>query len=247
MTNTPTLDVARALAPLVSDLGGRFMLDGDSFTAGAELGYTPGYAYYLAGRFGVLGRCPADMVAAAAVFWSPELVEREWLVALATADPQTTAEHYFDVCARYARKHYSASDGFDRLVALGERVVDEASSAGQPIFAGLRALPRADDSVGRGGQVLTLMREYHFGLHAQCVLAAGLDPQLSVLATGGAGNAAMFGWAEPYPAITDDMAALRHQVEEQTHARSADSLGVLDAGELIELQALVAAVAAAAT
>ncbi len=232
------LEGARAIAGPIGQLGGKFMMDPQTFVRGAEMGFPPGFAYYAGGRFGVLGRVHADVVQASAAFISPAVVAPHWEEALRTADPVATSEHYAGVCADFGRAHLADGDHLDRFVELAEAVVDGASPVGAPVFAGWRALPRPDDRQGRANLLLHLLRELRFARHVVAVAAAGLDPVASVVGTGGEGNAKMFGWQPPFPdpAAT---AALRAEVEATTDARSADDLAVLDDAGRAELADLV--------
>ncbi len=58
-----TAEVVRALAGPVGDLGGRWMLDREVLGPSRLFGYPNRYAYYLAGRGGVLGEVDADQQA----------------------------------------------------------------------------------------------------------------------------------------------------------------------------------------
>jgi hypothetical protein len=232
------IECARAVAGPAGRLGGRFMLDRQTFVRGGELGFSPGFAYYAGGRLGVLGRVHPDVALSAAVFIAPSVLVPAWEEALGTAEPADIAAHYAGVCADYGRDHLADGDHLDRFVALAERVVDSASPLGAPIFAGWRALPRPGDRQGRANQLLHLLRELRFARHAVAVLAAGIDPVAAVVGTGGEGNAALFGWQPPHPdpaASADARAA----AEAATDDRSAADLAVLDETEAAELAVLL--------
>ena len=54
--------VATTIAPLIGSLGAKYMLDPETMAHGAAAGYPNGFAYYVAGRGGVLGDVDSDVV-----------------------------------------------------------------------------------------------------------------------------------------------------------------------------------------
>lgn len=242
-----SLRCAHAVKPAVDLLGSKFMLAPETFRRGGELGYQPGFAYYMGGRFGVLGRVHADVVVAAAAFISPAVIAHVWGEVLATADPQATAAHYYGVCADWGRVHLADAPALDELCALAAAVVDQASPVAAPVVAGLRALPRADDVAGRAAQLCFNLRELRFARHVCAVVANGVPPLQAVLAgPGGEPNATMFGWKPPFPDPAP-WVPQRAVAEGATDARSADDLSVLDDAGRARLAELLEAAAAAAT
>ena len=225
------LAAAHAARGPVSDLGGRFMLNRASFARGAELGFQPGFEFYALGRFGVLGQVPADVVAASAVFINPDKVAQTWAAAVALASPDKGAALYNDVCQDHGRAHLAAVPDLDRFVALAETVVANASMINAPIAAGWRALPRASDVEGRAQQLLQILRELRMARHAVCIHAEGLAPLEAIIAgPGGAANAKMFGWAEPFPDPAP-LADRRKAAEARTDQLSAADFAVLTDAE----------------
>ena len=221
------LAAAHAARGPVSDLGGRFMLNRATFERVAALGFQPGFEFYVLGRFGVLGQVPADVVAASAVFINPQRLAETWDAALAIASPDKGAALYNDICQSHGRTHLAAVPGLDAFVALAEVVLAGASMINAPIAAGWRALPRATDVPGRAQQLLQTLRELRMARHAVCVHVEGLSPLEAIIAgPGGAANAKMFGWPEPFPdpaPLSDRRAA----AEARTDQLSAVDLAVL--------------------
>ena len=70
-------EAAEATAPAVSGLSSHFMLDGETYAKGGELGFD-GMDFYVAGRGGVLGDVDGDVVSAAFVFFEPGTVRQRW-------------------------------------------------------------------------------------------------------------------------------------------------------------------------
>ena len=238
---------AHAARGPIGDLGGRFMLDRATFARGAELGLQPGFEFYVLGRFGVLGQVPAAVVAASAVFVNPDMLAKVWASATATASPDKGAALFNDICQSYGRAHLSAVPDLERFVALAERVVDGASMINAPIAAGWRALPRASDTEGRAQLFLHMLRELRMARHAVCIHAEGLSPLEAIISgPGGAANAKMFGWPEPFPDATSS-SARRVAAEARTDQLSAVDFAVLSQAERTEFVATLDRIVAYAT
>ncbi len=230
------LETAAALAAPIGALGGRWMLDPATFARGAEIGFPPGFEYYAMGRLGVLGDVTPGVVVAGAVMFEPGLVAQLWAKARTLGEPAAVSAHYATACHEWGRQHLGGNDGLDRVAELLDRVVSNASVAGLPLFAGWQAMERPDDGPAAACQLIHTMRELRFGNHSLAVLAEGLTPIEAVLAgPGGAGNAAMFGWAEPYPEITEEIRDRRAAAESRTNALVAPALTILSGDERSEL------------
>jgi hypothetical protein len=229
------LVAAHAARGPVVDLGGRFMLDRNTFARGAEIGFAPGFEFYVIGRFGVLGSVPAPVVAACAVFIDPEKLVRDWETATSIAAPDKGAALYLDICQQYGRSHLADFAGLERVVELAEKVLDHASMVNAPIAAGWRALDRADDAPGRAQHALQTLRELRMARHAVAIHAEGLSPLEAIMSgPGGAPNAKLFGWSEPFPDPAP-FAARRAAAEAKTDELSAADYAVLSATERDEL------------
>jgi hypothetical protein len=229
-----------ARGPVV-DLGGRFMLDRNTFARGAEIGFAPGFEFYVLGRFGVLGAVPPPVVAACAFFIEPNKLERDWAKATSIASPDKGASLYLDICQQYGRAHLASVAGLDRFVELAEKVLDHALTINAPIAAGWRSLARATDAPGRAQHALQTLRELRMARHAVAIHAEGLSPIEAIMAgPGGAPNAKLFGWSEPFPDPAP-FAARRAAAEAKTDELSAADFAALTASERDELiTALVA-------
>jgi hypothetical protein len=236
------IDTAKALAAPIGDLGSRFMMSPATFARAGEVNLAPGLELYVLGRFGVLGDVAGDVVAAAGVFLEPTALVALWDKARAASPPAAGAALFTDACAVWGRENLAGIDDLDELCALAERVADSADVALASLFAGWRAVPRPADAPARAALVFHVLRELRFCRHAVAALAAGLTPLESVLAgPGGAGNAKMFSWPEPYPDVAS-LAATRQGAEDRTDELSARDYAVLDATERARLVELVTAV-----
>jgi hypothetical protein len=225
------LATAHAARGPILDLGARFMFDRHTFERGAEIGFPPGFEFYVIGRFGVLGAVAADVVVASAVFINPAKLAADWAFATSITSPEKGAALYLDICQNFGRAHLAAVDGLDRFVELAETVLDGASVMNAPIAAGWRAFERASDAPARAQVLLHTLRELRMARHAVAVHAEGLSPLEAILSgRGGTANATMFGWPEPFPDPAP-FAARRAAAEAKTDELSAVDFAVLSEGE----------------
>jgi hypothetical protein len=240
-------ETAVAAKPVVTALGGAFMISSEAKAAGKEGGYR-GWALYLAGRGGVLGPAPVEVVESLFAFHAPELVRSGWVGGLAVRPVAETVERYVEVCRAWGRRHYSELDGADRLAELLARVVEAADPQGWPLFAGWLALELPDDAPARVAQLLHVLREHRGGAHLSALRLARVSPVEAIVAgAGGPGNAAFFGWPEPYPEIDEDLLARRARAEQLTDELVGPAYDTLSAEEPHELLGLLGQVSRAAS
>ncbi len=229
---------AHAAAPVVTERGGGFMISSEAKAAGEDGGYR-GWALYLAGRGGVLGPAPVEVVESLFPFHAPAVLRSGWVAGLAVRPVQETVARYVEVCRAWGRRRYSGLDGAERLAELLGRVVDAAEPVGWPLFAGWRRIELAADAPARVAQLLHVLREHRGGAHLSAVRLAGLSPLEAIVAgPGGPGNAAFFGWPEPYPVVDEDVVVRRTRAEELTDELVGPAYGALsadEAGELLDL------------
>ena len=234
-----SLSAAKAIKGPIATLGAKFMTEPATFARGSELGFKPGFEFYVAGRFGPLGTVPGDVVAASAVFMNPAQLKELWATVLSTTTPKRAAALYNKICQEHGRANLTAGKRTKRFAELAGTVVDSANIANAPIVGAWRSLPRSRNAASAAGQMLHIMRELRMARHGVAIQAEGLSPLEAILAgPGGAGNAKMFGWPEPYP----DVEAVRERraaAEEVTNRLCAADLEVLSASERAELVKLV--------
>lgn len=203
----------------------------------AELGLRGRPLYHL-GRGGAMGDVPVEVVIAAEAFWPPEVVAKAWTEGRALVEPLLAARFYAEQCSAVFREQYGDRPGLDRLVELLEPVVEHASPLGAPLFAAWRALPRPDDTAGRAGLLLNVIREHRGSVHAAAVAAVGLGPLEAIMAGSyGKANATFFEWPEPYPDPTPHKARW-DAAEDLTSAAAGlpyDAIDARERGELVEL------------
>jgi hypothetical protein len=235
----------QATSKAIHDLGSAWMLHQDTMARAKENGYENPFAFYFAGRGGVLGDVDAEVVYAAFGWFSPSIVRPMWEAGAAVHGAREAAARYFAAGAAWGRDHLGGVDGLGRFAELAERVVASTDTSGLPLFAGWKAEPRVADTPGRALQLVHVMREWRGANHLVATTAAGLSPLEAILAGDGEGQAKFFGWPQPFRAVTDDMRRRRREAEETTDRLCAPAFEVLSGEERAEFVQLVGAVAAA--
>ena len=189
------LTTATATAPAVGAIGGRFMLDGETYKRGAELGFQ-GLDFYVTGRGGVLGEVDADVVSAAFTFFEPGTRAH----AVGTGALRDVAQRR-RVGVRSLLRGVGRGARARRLRrrppggARRTRSSPGARPAWAPVFAGWRALPVPCLTQGRRRPPDERAAGAAQRLHGAAVVSAGLTP-LQALSVRSPQMVAMFGWAE---------------------------------------------------
>jgi len=174
-----------------------FMTDPATYAYGAELGFDD-MDFYAAGRGGALGDVPADVVAAAFVFFEPGVVRAAWARSAPVMPRRRAAEEWAGRCHAWARAHLPEDRDWPTLAAYVGRVCDAAQVAGAPLFAGWRCLPEPTDPRELALHRLNGLRELRGALHGAAVLTVGLLPVEAIVVRTQA-MLDVFGWPEPYP------------------------------------------------
>jgi hypothetical protein len=243
MTATDLETAAAASATPVSMIGSFFMLDGATYATAAALGFA-GMDFYFAGRGGVLGSVAPDVVAAALVFFNPDVVRTNWESSAAVKPRDEAARDWAGCCAAWADAH--VPDDYDgaRLTELAGRVVSSASPAAAPVFAGWRALPEPEDPRQLLIHRFNALRELRMARHGAAVVAHGVSVADAVRYKS-PHMAGLFGWDG---GVTDTAAveAPWKAAEAATNKAVGQDLACLNAAEraaFVELSAeLLAAV-----
>lgn len=197
MTQSGALETIRAVSPQINDIGGRFMLHPDTLAIGTQTGYPNGYAWYVAGRGGVLGDVDADVISAAFAFFNPKTVRKMWQAGIAVEGARSSGSRYAAACATWGRQRLHGIAGCDRFSQLAERVVNSVDVAGLSLFAGWRSEALPSDAEGRAYQLFHVMREWRGSVHIVAVLSSGITPLQALLARdNGSAHAKVFGWGE---------------------------------------------------
>lgn len=231
------LAAATATAAAVSTVGSHFMLDGNTYKRGAELGFA-GLDFYVTGRGGVLGDVDADVVAAAFTFFEPGHVRTQWEAGRAVMSPHEAAAAFAQCGRAWAEEHVPDDLDATRVAKLAGAVVTAARTACAPVFGGWRALPVPDSPKAAAVHQMNALRELRLGLHAAAIVSAGLSP-LQALSVKTPHMAPIFGWSTL--ADTDGLLELWEGAEERTTAAMAHAYEALDDAERAELTELAVA------
>lgn len=225
------LTAAASTAAAISSIGSHFMLDGNTYKRGAELGFG-GLDFYVAGRGGVLGDVDADVVAASFTFFEPNGLRTLWEQGRSVMPAAAAAVEFAACCATWAETHVPDDLDAARLAELAGAVVTSARSACAPVFAGWRALTVPAEPKGAAVHHLNALRELRNGLHGAAVVSVGLSP-LEALSLKTPQMLALFGWATP--ADCEGLQPKWDRAEEQTTAAMAYAYDALDDGQRTEL------------
>ncbi len=228
---------AEATAGAVSAVGARFMLDGNTYKKGAELGFQ-GLDFYATGRGGVLGDVDADVVAAAFAFFEPAYVRTQWELGRSVMSVADAAAAWAGACATWSEAHIPDDVDCASLAPLLDTVVAAARPACASVFSGWRALPVPASPKAHVGHQMNALRELRHGLHAAAILANGLTPH-EALSLKTPQMAPIFGW--PELAATDGLHPRWDAAEAATDAAIAHAYAALDEDRLDELAAALPA------
>jgi hypothetical protein len=231
---TPELAAAATMAPVV-ELDNAWSTDPITLRR-ARLLELSGWAFYIAGRGGVLGDdVRAETVVAALGLIAPDAVRAGWDAARKVG-PTTVAASRLAECARWGEERL-AEVADERLVELQERVVEHADSVGMPLFAATRAMPAPDGGAGARSAVLVhLLREHRAAAMLVAIRACGLRPVEAIIAgPEGEQEAITFGWTPPFPSRVSVLR--RYAYAEALADRIAGAAyAVLDSAERSELR-----------
>ena len=217
MTNLNEVQVATVVAPLIGSLGAKYMLDPDTMAHGAAAGYPNGFAYYVAGRGGLLGDVDADVIYSAFMFFEKSLITKLWTSGVAVEGARAAGARYMQSCDEWGRKNLAQVKDLGKFISVAEKFVNSVDSSGLTLFAGLRAEPLASDETARAYRLITLIRELRGCLHISACVTHGITGlEATLLASGGEGMAKMHGWHPPYPTY-EHLRPVRDQVEKSTN------------------------------
>lgn len=235
LTGQQTCDATKALT---YNTGAGFMTAAPVTEFGLAHGYADMHAFYLAGRCGVLGDVDSDVVAAAFGFFNPEALRGIWETALRVRPAREAASLYTQALTAHGGPILAKVVGPERLAELIEKVVDAASPAGLPLFAGWRAAPRPSEPAARAVHAIHLLREWRGSAYVAAVSALALDPLDAVMLNGGEGYAKFYMWPEPW-GDGHGQQALSAKAEQLTDGQCAPvfegALHPADRGELADL------------
>lgn len=208
--------VAAKIAPLIGSVGSKYMLDPETMAHGAAAKYPNGFAYYVAGRGGVLGDVDSDVVYSAFMFFEKSLIDKLWNAGVAVEGARGAGRRYMQSCDAWGQKHLATVEHLDQFIAPAEKFVRAVDSSGLTLFAGLRAEPLPGDLAARAYRLITLIRELRGCVHIAACVTHGLSGLEATLLSTGEGMAKLHGWAPPYPDCSH-LASVRDEVEKSTN------------------------------
>ena len=214
MTELTGHEVVRATYDPIHDIGTTLYLNPETMGRAKEWGWDNPFAFYFAGRGGVLGDVDAGVVAASMGWFNPDLVASLYTEGIAVERPRQAASRMLESHAIWGRDHF-ADVGLDAFVPLADRLVDGAAGGGLPLFVGWREQPRVPDVAGRAAQLFQILREWRGANHLAATTAVGLSPLEAILTNEGEGQARFFGWSDPFPDVSA-IKALHADAEDMT-------------------------------
>jgi hypothetical protein len=239
------LAAVRATSVPIHDIGTAIYLSPEVMTLAAEWGWPNPFAFYFAGRGGMLGDVGADVVTSALGWFEPNAVASMYTEGVGVAGAKVAAARMAEAHGEWGKKHYAGVDGIDDIVAVSEQLVDGIEGSAIPLFVGWRDAARSDDAAGRAAQLMQMLREWRGGLHLVATTAVGLSPLEAILTNEGEGQAKFFGWSEPFGDVSG-IKAKHDDAEEITDQLCASTLaGALDATQFPAFEAGVQALRAA--
>jgi hypothetical protein len=246
-----TTDEKAALAAVQStsvpihDIGTAIYLSPDVLGWAGEWGWSNPFAFYFAGRGGMLGDVTPDVVASAFGWFCPVAVTAMYSEGVGVAGARGAAERMAEAHAKWGDKYYTEVDGLKEAVAVSEDLVNGLEGAAIPLFVGWRQAPKSENAGGRAAQLMQMLREWRGGLHLVATTAVGLSPLEAILTNEGEGQAKFFGWSEPFPDVAV-IKAKHDEAEAMTDRLCAATLAqALQADKLPAFEAAVASFRAA--
>lgn len=252
MSDTRIATAAVASASPIETAGAAWMLHSETFEASLGAGYDHPFSGHFAGRGGMLGDAPTEVVAASLYHFPIEVTTLFWEAGKPIKGAVGGADLYHAQAAQWAEKHLAGVSGLERFAELGEKIIAVAPRNGLPVFAGWAAKPRVSDPAGHAFQVLLVIRELRGGIHLGALALTGISPKEAHLLNSpgycpgrppaGTEYAGLFGWSEPWPDVSH-LKAKHDEVEEITNKRMAAIIGsALSAEEAEEFASLAKAI-----
>jgi hypothetical protein len=239
------LGVVQATSVPIHDIGTSAYLSADIAGWAAEWGWSNPFAFYFAGRGGMLGDVGADVVTAALGWFEPNAVRAMYSEGVGVAGATSAATRMAEAHGMWGEKHFGAVKGIDDIVAVTEEMVDGLEGSALPLFVGWRDAPRSESPAGRAAQLMQILREWRGGVHLVATTAVGLSPLEAILTNEGPGQAKFFGWPEPFPDF-EPIRQRHDEAEKITDRLCASALAdALDEARYPDFQAGVAALRAA--
>jgi Helix-turn-helix family len=217
------LALVRATSVPIHDIGTAIYLSPDVMAWAKEWGWDNPFAFYFAGRGGMLGDVTHAVVTSAMGWFQPDAVQAMYTEGTAVAGPSGAAARMAEAHGAWGDKHYGAVDGLESIVAVTEQLVAGLEGSALPLFVGWRCATTSPAAPGRAAQLMQILREWRGGVHLVATTAVGLSPLQAILTNEGEGQARFFGWSEPFENCTA-IKAKHDEAEEMTDRLCASGL-----------------------
>jgi hypothetical protein len=225
------LALVRATSVPIHDIGTAIYLSPDVLGWAKEWGWENPFAFYFAGRGGMLGDVGPEVVTSALGWFEPSAVHAMYTEGIGVAAASGAAKRMGEAHALWGDKYFAAVEDVEAIVSVTEELVGGLEGAALPLFVGWREVSASPTAGGRAAQLMQMLREWRGGLHLVATTAVGLSPLEAILTNEGPGQAKFFGWTEPF----DDCGSIKakhDQAEEMTDVLCASALSqALDAGK----------------
>ena len=207
----------------IHDIGTAVYLSPDIAGWAAEWGWCNPFAFYFAGRGGMLGDVGVEVVISALGWFAPDAVRAMYTEGIGVAGATGAAARMAEAHGKWGEKHYAQVEGLHGIVDVTEKLVDGLEGSAIPLFAGWREASRSSSPAGRAAQLMQIMREWRGGLHLVATTAVGLSPLEAILTNEGPRQAKFLGWSEPFPDFAP-IKAKHDEAEEITDRLCASAL-----------------------
>ncbi len=204
------LAAVKATSVPIHDIGTAIYLSPDVVTWAGEWGWSNPFAFYFAGRGGMLGDVGHDVVTSAFGWFAPGAVHAMYSEGIGVAGATGAAARMAEAHGKWGEKHYAGVEGIGEIVDVTEELVERLEGSAIPLFVGWRDASRSKSAAGRAAQLMQILREWRGGIHLVATTAVGLSPLEAILTNEGPGQAKFFGWSEPFP----DFGALKAKHDE---------------------------------
>ena len=204
------LAIVRATSVPIHDIGTAIYLSPDVMARAKEWGWDNPFAFYFAGRGGMLGDVSHEVVTAAMGWFQPGAVQAMFTEGSGVAGASAAAARMAEAHTAWGEKHYGGVEGLESIVGVTEQLVAGLEGSALPLFVGWRDAVASPTAPGRAAQLMQILREWRGGIHLVATTAVGLSPLQAILTNEGEGQAKFFGWSEPF----EDCAAIKAKHDE---------------------------------
>ena len=207
----------------IHDIGTAVYLSPDIAGWAAEWGWCNPFAFYFAGRGGMLGDVGVEVVISALGWFAPDAVRAMYTEGIGVAGATGAAARMAEAHGKWGEKHYARGGGAPRDRRRHRETGGRARGLRHSALRGWREASRSASPAGRAAQLMQIMREWRGGLHLVATTAVGLSPLEAILTNEGPRQAKFLGWSEPFPDFAP-IKAKHDEAEEITDRLCASAL-----------------------